>query len=407
VKIVLIQPSSFFSWEALNLGYIAAYIQRSGFEDIDFFTAAFDSEHDILESCKNADVVGFTCTSPQLKHARYLARNIKKEKPSILTVFGGVHPSALPSATAAFPEVDIVVVGEGEEAMLKILNGNRNPIIHGSPINNIDTLPFPDRRLLKLERHLTKTQQAEGRRITSIFTSRGCPFKCPFCASHAVWGREQRRRSPEGIIEEFEILKTVWNVDYISFADDEVGLNKKHFSELSELLVKKNNKIHWGCNVVVSTLNKDLLKLMWAAGCRDLWMGVESGSPKILEDMKKPFDISDIRKAFKIAKQLGFTRRAYVLLGMPNETLDDIALTDKLIEEIDPDIVGFTILAPFPGTEFYDAVKHKDVDWSQIDEYTNNLTSTKYLSNTDLHVVQKRMVQKYYAKRAYHHKLYE
>lgn len=407
MKLVLVQPSSFFSWEALNLGYIAAYVRRSGFDDIDFFTASFDSEHDILEGCKNADVVGFTCTSPQIKHALYLARNIKKEKPSILTVFGGVHPSALPDATAAFPEVDIVVVGEGEEAMLKILNGDRNPIIHGLPIKNIDTLPFPDRHLLKLERHLTKTQQVEGRRITSIFTSRGCPFKCPFCASHAVWGREQRRRSPESIVEEFEILKKEWNVSYISFADDEVGLNKRHFSELSELLIKRGNKISWGCNVVVSTLNKDLLKLMWTAGCRDLWMGVESGSPKILEDMKKPFDINDIRKAFGIARELGFSRRAYILLGMPNETLEDITLTDKLIEEIDPDVVGFTILAPFPGTEFYDAVKHKDVDWSQIDEYTNSLTSTKYLSNTDLHVIQKRMVEKYYAKRAYHHKLYE
>jgi anaerobic magnesium-protoporphyrin IX monomethyl ester cyclase len=166
-------------------------------------------------------------------------------------------------------------------------------------------------------------------------------------------------------------------------------------------------KMTWGCNMVVSVMDADLLKLMWQAGCRELWLGVESGSPHILHDMNKPFNLRDIREAFKITKDLGFTRRAYILLGMPEETREDIEMTDRLIEEIEPDIVGFTILAPFPGTAFYNKDVHTHIDWSEVDEYHNQFTRTKTLSNEELHQIQKNFVNKYRHKIAFHHKLYE
>jgi tRNA A37 methylthiotransferase MiaB len=101
---------------------------------------------------------------------------------------------------------------------------------------------------------------------------------------------------------------------------------------------------------------------------------------------------------------LGFLRRAYVLLGMPNESRDDIRLTEELLDEIKPDFVGFTILAPYPGTEVYCREAHTDVDWSVVDEYENRLTSTAYLSNEDLHQEQKRLVGKYHRNLVFRHK---
>ena len=409
MKIVFIQPSAFFSWEALNIGYLGAYCKARSKEslEIKFYSASFDSEEDILADCRNANLVGYSCTSPQMKHALHLAGKIKIINPSVINIFGGVHPSALPEATSACPEVDIVVVGEGEESMMKIIHGLREPVVQSAYIGDLDTIPHPDRRLIKLERHLKKTENLEGRRVTSIFTTRGCPFKCVFCASHAVWKRKQRTRSPENIAEEFAILAKDWQVDHISFADDEVGLDKEHFSQLCDLLIKKKLHITWGCNMVVSVMDAELLKSMWAAGCRELWLGVESGSPQILKDMHKPFNLKDIRKAFKITKELGFIRRAYILLGMPNETLADIGMTDRLIEEIEPDVVGFTILAPFPGTEAYNSLVHQDIDWSEVDEYHNIFTRTKTLTNQELHQIQRDFVKKYHDKIAFHHKLYD
>jgi radical SAM superfamily enzyme YgiQ (UPF0313 family) len=407
MKVVYIQPKAFFSWEALGLGYIGAYCKHHGFTDQEFFSSSWDDEEFIVERAAAADVVAFSCTSPQMKNALHLARRIKGRNPKVWTVFGGVHTSALPEETVLLPEVDSVVVGEGEASMLKILQGCREPIVKSPYIEDPDTIPYPDRELIKVQRHMAKTYEKEGRRVTSIFSSRACPFRCVFCASNSVWGRKMRFRSPENIVGEFEQLQHDWNVDYISFADDEIGLKRAHLKELCELLIGNNNKIKWGGNVVVSTVSEELLKMMKMAGCTDLWMGVESGSPRILKAMGKPFDIEDVKWAFNVAKKYGFSRRAYIILGMPDETLEDIELTDQLIEEIDPDVVGFTILAPFPGTRFYDHVKHKDVDWSQVDEYTNDLTETKTVTNRDLKEIQKKLVQKYKHKIAYHHKLYE
>lgn len=407
LKIVYIQPKSFFSWEALGIGYIGAYCKKHGFNDQEFFSSSLDEEELIVEKAAEADIVGFSCTSPQTKDALHLAGKIKQKNPRVWTVFGGIHPTVLSEEIAALPEVDSVVVGEGEVSMLKILRGCRDPIVKSPLVEDLDSIPYPDRGLIKLERHLAATHEKEGRRVTSVFSGRACPFNCVFCASKALWGRRTRLRSPNNIVAEFEVLCREWKVDHIIFADDEVGINKAHFSEFCEKLISQGNKTTWGCNMVVSTLDENLLRLMRKAGCTDLFLGVESGSPRILTAMKKPYTVEHIRKAFNLTKEIGFTRRAYVLLGMPDETLADIDMTERLVEEIAPDVVGFTILAPFPGTFFYDPVKHKDIDWAGVDEYRNEITATRTLTNKELHEIQKKMISKFRDRIAYHHKLYE
>lgn len=119
------------------------------------------------------------------------------------------------------------------------------------------------------------------------------------------------------------------------------------------------------------------------------------GSQRILKEMKKGIALDKVRWVFKVTAELGFYRRAYMLLGMPEETLEDIRLSEKIVDEIKPDTVGFTILAPYPGTSYYDPNLHKDVDWAEVDEYENRLTKTKFLTNEDLHREQERLVSKY------------
>lgn len=393
MKIVLIQPKSFHAWEALNIGYLTSYLRFHGFNNITFYSRFFDSDEMIVKGCKDADIIGFSCTSPQMKHALHLARTIKNSKNYI--VFGGVHPSALPEDSLKNGWVDAVVVGEGEGAFLDIVEGNREPIVRHPYIKNLDDLPFPDRGLIKQERNIRQAHQDNGIRIASIFASRGCPFKCTFCASHAVWSRKVRYRSADNILDEFEQVVKDLKIGFIKFSDDTFTIKKDLVIEFCEKKIKRKINTPWGCNIRADGVDKELLKLMKRAGCKELWIGIESGSPKILRDMKKGIELDTVRCVFKEAAELGFLRRAYMLLGMPKEGPDDIKFSEEIVDEIKPDEVGFTILAPYPGTSYYDPDLHKEVDWSLVDEYENRITRTMFFSNEDLHREQERLVSKY------------
>ena len=393
MKIVLIQPKSFHTWEALNLGYIASYAKKHGFNKFKFFSGFYDTDEEIIAGCRDADIIGFTCTSPHMKHAEYLASKIKRNDNYI--VFGGIHPSSLPAQTLENPNVDAGVVGEGERAFLDIIKGNREKIVSRPYIENLDSIPFPDRQLIKQERNIQVAFKDNGVRIASIFSSRGCPFSCLFCASHSVWSRRVRFRSADNILDEFEQVVDEWKIDLIKFSDDTFTIKKSLVKDFCEKKIDRGIKTAWACNARVDKVDESLLRLMKEAGCKEIWAGVESGSPRILKDMNKKITIEQVKYVFAKSRELGLIRRAYMLLGMPEESLEDIKLSEKLVDEIEPDMVGFTILAPYPGTKYYDPAVHKDVDWSVVDEYENRITRTRYLSNEDLQREQLRLVKKY------------
>lgn len=204
-----------------------------------------------------------------------------------------------------------------------------------------------------------------------------------------------RFRSPENILEEFKTVIRDLAIDFIKFADDTFTLRKDNVHEFCRLKIRSGLKTAWGCNVRADTIDEEGLRLMKEAGCREVWIGVESGSPRILEKMKKGVSVEKIKWAFKRTAELGFFRRAYMMLGMPDESREDIRISEELVDEIRPDSVGWTILAPYPGTEFFDIGKHRDVDWSTVDEYENRMTRTCHLTNDDLHAEQARLVAKY------------
>lgn len=406
MKVVFIQPKSFHCWEALNLGYLISSIKQKMNVDISFCSGFFDLDEAIIKECKKADVVGISATSPQMKHGLFLSAKIKKQNPKCCVVFGGVHPSALPEETLENNNVDAVVLGEGERAIIEVVNARfsllkSKKIISTDYFENLDGLSFPDRFAIKQERNIQQAYRDNGIRIASIFSSRGCPFQCRFCASSAVWGKKVRYRSVDNILEEFERVVKDLRIDFMKFSDDTFTLKKDLVRDFCEKKIKRGNRTAWGCNIRADCISDNLLKLMKEAGCREVWIGVESGSPRILSDMQKGITVEGIKKIFKLTEELGFFRRAYMLLGMPNESMGDIRLSEELIDEIEPDSVGFTILAPFPGSSFYEHRVHKDVDWSTVDEYENKITRTNYLTNEQLHKEQNRLVKKYQDKAVY------
>jgi radical SAM superfamily enzyme YgiQ (UPF0313 family) len=318
-----------------------------------------------------------------------------------LIVFGGVHPSVVPDSVLKEDSIDIVVKGEGEKSLLKIvkeLDKGENiskKIYDLDFIKDINTIPFPDRKVIKNERNIEQAYKDNGLRITSILSSRGCPFNCSFCCSHCLWGRVSRLRSAENILDEFEQLIEEWKIDFIKFADDTFTLNKQRIIDFSKLKLKKNIKTPYGANAHISLIDEDILKYLAESNCQELWYGVESGSPKILKDIHKDINIEKVKKIFKLTKKYGIKTRAYFLLGTPNETIKDIKMTEKLCDEIKPDIVGFSLLAPYPVNEYFNYEEMKDWDWSVFDEYNNDWVRTKTITNQQLRREQQRLIEKY------------
>ena len=159
--------------------------------------------------------------------------------------------------------------------------------------------------------------------------------------------------------------------------------------------MERSVKIPYGANAHVNTIDEEMLRYLAESGCQELWYGVESGSPRILKELHKNTDINRIKAVFKLTKEYGIKTRAYFLLGIPSETIEDAEMTERLCDELQPDIVGFTLLAPFPSNEYFDHETMAEWDWSTFDEYSNDWVHTQTLSNQALKDIQRRLVNKY------------
>ena len=183
MKVTMVQPAYPNIWDCLGLGYIIAYCKKhyKGDLEINFFQGKFDSDTKIIEGALDSDIIAFSCTSPAYHHGLNLARALKHLNSKIHTVFGGWHPTALPMDVLIEKGVDQVIIGEGEHAMLRILNGERVDILQSDKLPP-EELPWPDREAIKCERTISMAEEMTGLRIASFQAHRGCPFQCPFCA---------------------------------------------------------------------------------------------------------------------------------------------------------------------------------------------------------------------------------
>jgi radical SAM superfamily enzyme YgiQ (UPF0313 family) len=194
-------------------------------------------------------------------------------------------------------------------------------------------------------------------------------------------------------------------IDFLKFSDDTFTINKHRVLDFCRKKVIAGLDVPFGANSHVNTVDEDVLIALAGAGCEELWFGVESGSPHIREEMHKLISNDHIIEVFDMCKKYDIKTRAYFLLGMPTETIEDIKMTEKLCDRLDPDIVGFTLLSPYPGSAFYDPAYMHDWDWSVFDEYNNNWVRTKTLSNEQLKAEQKRLVDRYPDRVAFRHKV--
>lgn len=368
----------------LGLLYIAAYAQKNTnfeIELLDFNAQKFpyeEIEKRIAE--RQPDVVGIQAFTFSLIDAVKVADVVKKINPGTHVCMGGPHASIYPVETLNFHSVDSVVRDEGEYAFADILNNlerkndlscvkgilfkkNGKIIDTGSgPFlsdKELDALPHPARNLIPKEKYYSLL--AETNPITTLITSRGCPFKCIFC-DRPQMGKVFRSRNADNIIEELSISLESGIKEFF-FYDDTFTVNKNRVLEFCDKLIAKglNGKIIWDIRSRIDTVDEEMIKNLRRAGCKRIHYGVEAGTERILKMLRKGISLEGVRHIFKITAKSGIQTLAYFILGNPGETKHEIDETVSFAKKLNPDYVLFSLLTPFPGTELYKMALDKDI----------------------------------------------
>ena len=362
----------------LNLATLAAYVrQQSPDLEVKIFDGTIKGV-DVYQSILNfqPDIVGLTATSPQVNSAYKLMETLRSAKPEILTVIGGCHVSALSEEAAT--HADCVVVGEGEHALLEILKLKKHnspipKIIEGKPFENLDDLPLPAYDLLDMKKYMDyilmcayELAHPTGR----MMTSRGCNYRCPFCYN-SVRQSKVRYRSASKIIEELEYLHEHYGIKSIWYHDDEFLANKKRFKEFIALLPnsKINDKMGWACQARVDSINDETVQLAKENGCIEIFLGIESATPKTLKYLKcGTFTVEDVERALLICKKHKLPVHGSFIFGAPDETLADMKQTWTWINKHRSLMVsiGTMVLTPFPASKVWEYMKGKQIDYDNL-----------------------------------------
>lgn len=363
----------------LGLTYVAAALEQADFqvELIDNYMLKKPLDYIKSEAKRlKPDIVGITCGSVTYQPCIETAKAIKEVLPSCEIVVGGWHPSYLPETMLEHPEIDYVVMGEGERAIVELANSitkgdtasiskiagvayrDNGKIVRNEPvlIKDLDTVPFPARHLLPLDLYLRKMEFLEASPVDTMNVIRGCPYNCAFCDTKGIWGSRCRSFSPSRIVEEIEHLVNKHGTRGLYFIGDNFTINKKRTIELCNQLKSSGLDVEWICDTRADLVSRDLLKEMRSAGCRTIWFGVESGSPRILKKLNKNVSIEQTVKAFRLCREEDINISCSLMMGIPGETLSDIKATFNLAKKLNPDWIHFNIFVAYPGSSLYDEV---------------------------------------------------
>ena len=351
----------------VGLGSICALLRREGMDArlANFSPFSWEKTESLLAE-ERPDLVGIS----QFTHNRFaalrLAELAKRLNPRCYVVLGGPHATHRSrELLAGFPQVDAVVLGEGEETFLDLARhlqggGNRDlSVISGLALRHrgeiVVTPPRPPLADLDaLPSAVSCYDDALGvdrqRQIEFIITSRGCPASCRFCSSPLFWGHALRFRSPRAIVDELRAIRDRYGLLYFSLRDDTFTADRQRVLEFCRLLVEERLYIVWNCQSRVTSVDGEMLCWMKRAGCECVQYGVESGSERILNSLGKRITPSRIRQAGVATRRAGLHFSIYLITGVPGETTEDLQATLRLIDDIRPHDGQVSPLACYPGT---------------------------------------------------------
>lgn len=385
-KVLLIYPyfkpsndRSVFRFPPLGVSYLASSLIEAGHE-VQILDCTFMDKpgalHQALEA--KAEVVGIYCMVTMLDDCLWLARQVRSS--AQLLMVGGPLPTCDP--LAFINDFDVVVRGEGEDTVLELLQvfssgGDYRPVtgitylkkpekdgrVVAETITNpdrpfvkdLDRLPFPARQLLPNENYIQFGKKQYGYSITTVMSTRGCPYDCEFC-SNVIFGGSYRDRSAKNVVDEIEQALS-FGYDRISFADDVFTMRQKRVLEVCAEIKQRDLKFNWECLARVDSIDAATFIEMYNAGCRRVYFGIESGDDTVLKLMNKKITTEKARQAVLAAHQTGLEVGAFFILFYPGETNQTVLNTLHFATSLPLDYLGLTMPYPLPGTALYERVK--------------------------------------------------
>lgn len=349
-----------------------------------------------------ADVIGITCMAAQRYEVIDIIKALRENHCPGKIVVGGVHASFMPEEVMGWG-ADYVVMNEGEDTIVElneVIKGERSPSsvdgifyreggaarkskIRG-PIDDLDRLPLPAYHLIDSRRFTARKGMIRGRWFRNgwVLTSRGCPSSCTFCSAHRMFGKHVRYRSIDRIMEEIDILVSRFDIDALVIADDTFTVRKERVLEFCEKIKKRFPGMKWNCQARVNLFDEEIAMVLKGSNCIQVDFGVESGSQKVLDRLKKGIKTEDTVRAFDACRKYGLRTMATIMVGNPDEDNEDIEKTRALLKRIRPSFYAAYYTTPFPGTELHEEAKRdKLIDGS--DRYWHQYAEPVMMSKLD------------------------
>jgi len=411
----------------MGAGYIAAVLEQAGYEVscLDCIVAGRDevrqigdglceyglSVERVLEqvAALEPDLVGISCQfSVQYTPTRTLIEVLKQNNPTRPIVLGGTHSSAQPEDVLEQTAVDYLVLSEGEQTMVELLDclSGGEPVSHLDGlawrdageirlnprtrfIQDLDELPFPARHLFDMEAYFDTPRgwgEDKGSRRLSLITSRGCPFGCSFCGIQLNTGKKFRMRSAGNVLSELEHVVETYGITEVMFEDDNISLHKGRFLEILQGMMARFGKIFWTATsgMALWTLDDEVLVAMQKSGCERIYLGIESGNERVLREVirKHMTKLDDIRAGVARIKHFGMSTVGFWVLGSPGETKREMWDTLDFARELQLDFNQVLIALPYRGTELYQVCLENDYFAASSELDPDNMVETKAMIKT-------------------------
>lgn len=353
-KITLVVPNSPFLISQkvhppLGVLYLASSLRNHSVEIIDLGGLKRLEQEKRIKGI-DSDFVGVSVTTPQFVDGSWI-RSVLPE--GCVSIIGGVHVTHQPldGLTAGY---DFVVAGEAEKVLPKIIENNvYENIIYGSEMLNIDEICFPDRSAIDIHSY---KYYIDDEPATTMLTSRGCPFDCAFCSK--IW-QKVRFHSAGYVQKELKEIKEKYGFNAVLFFDDVFTLKPKRLKNICDFL--KQERMLWRCFVKSNTVNKKMLGMMAQSGCKEIGIGIESGSEMLLEGIHKGNTVAQSKQVIQWAHDAGIRVKGFFIVGLPGESHETIEETKQFINDCPCDDYDFSLLSVLPGSRIWSQSKGYDI----------------------------------------------
>lgn len=382
----------------LGLGYLAASLRNNGFE-VEIWDGVKKemTKKKLEDRLNNIDyqVAGFQVYTRSVKEVQQGLEMVKSINPKVVTIIGGPHSSGDPEGSMTHLKADYAFRGEAEIGLIQLLkkiSGEENSRFEDinnliwknngkvvcnplKPIEDLDVVGMPAWDMINPNDYPYAPIGAFSKKfpLTSISSTRGCPYRCTFCANNTIMGRKVRARSAEMVLKEMELLHDKYGIREFQIIDDNFTSKKALTLGVCNGILERgwDISLSFPNGVRLSTLDEEILHLLEKAGCYSLGLGIESGSPRTLKNMRKAQSIEEIKEKVELIHRVTKIRTTgFFIIGYPTEEKEDIMQTIRMSKELPIDRAQFTICLPVPGSEMTDqmikAGKLKDVDFSDI-----------------------------------------